>query len=278
MAKTIYLSFDVEDWFQVENLREMFPLDSWEKCELRIEKNVEKILTLLGKYGVKATFFVLGWIAERQPDIVKEIYNDGHEIASHGYSHIINYNLSREEIFNDIEKSKKILEKIIGKAICGYRAPNFSITENVIDALVENGFLYDSSYHPFSKNSRYGKIENSDIKPFRLKKSLIEIPLSVYKKGKCELPIAGGGYFRLYPYSFYKALLKRYLMENDSLVLYFHPWEFDPEQPKVKNIKFLYRFRHYVGLSKTFEKLERILIYFLKENFTFGLFREITLE
>ena len=270
MQKTICLSFDVEDWFQVENLRAKFPPESWDRCELRVENNTRKILDLLDKYNVKATFFVLGWIAERKPQLVKEIHSRGHEIASHGYGHIINYELSRDEIFEDIKKSKELLEGITGDKIVGYRAPNFSVTKDVIDALTALKFKYDSSYHPFSGNERYGQLGVDEKGIFKLNESLIEIPMSVWKNKFFELSIAGGGYFRLYPYSFFRTLTSSYLKKNDYMIMYFHPWEFDPEQPRVKDVKFSYSFRHYVGLETTLSKLDKFISQFLKEGFTFG--------
>jgi len=270
LQKTICLSFDVEDWFQVENLRAKFPPESWDRCELRVENNTRKILDLLDKYNVKATFFVLGWIAERKPQLVKEIHSRGHEIASHGYGHIINYELSRDEIFEDIKKSKELLEGITGDKIVGYRAPNFSVTKDVIDALTTLKFKYDSSYHPFSGNERYGQLGVDEKGIFKLNESLIEIPMSVWKNKFFELSIAGGGYFRLYPYSFFRTLTSSYLKKNDYMIMYFHPWEFDPEQPRVKDVKFSYSFRHYVGLETTLSKLDKFISQFLKEGFTFG--------
>ncbi len=270
MQRTICLSFDVEDWFQVENLRAKFPPESWDRCELRVENNTRKILDLLDKYNVKATFFVLGWIAERKPQLVKEIHSRGHEIASHGYGHIINYELSRDEIFEDIKKSKELLEGITGDKIVGYRAPNFSVTKDVIDALTTLKFKYDSSYHPFSGNERYGQLGVDEKGIFKLNESLIEIPMSVWKNKFFELSIAGGGYFRLYPYSFFRTLTSSYLKKNDYMIMYFHPWEFDPEQPRVKDVKFSYSFRHYVGLETTLSKLDKFISQFLKEGFTFG--------
>ena len=274
--KVVLLSFDVEDWFQVENLRSAFPPSKWKECESRVVANTEKILSLLNKYRIKATFFVLGWIAERFPDLVRMIYSDGHEIASHGYEHILNYHLTREEIFEDIRKSKKILENIIGEKVLGYRAPNFSITEEVIDALIENGYLYDSSYHPFSRNKRYGQLGIDAQKPFILKEKLLEIPLSVWRKGKIELSIAGGGYFRLYPFNLYRKLALSYMRKHDLLVMYFHPWEFDPEQPRVDTIPRFNKFRHYVGLKKTYLKLETFLQECQKNGWRFLKFRDIS--
>jgi len=270
LQKTICLSFDVEDWFQVENLRTKFLPEAWDRCELRVESNTRKILDLLDKYNVKATFFVLGWIAERKPELVKEIHSRGHEIASHGYGHIINYELSREEIYEDIKKSKELLESITGNKVVGYRAPNFSVTQDVIDALTTLGFEYDSSYHPFSGNERYGQLGTNEKGIFKLNDSLTEIPMSVWKNKFFELSIAGGGYFRLYPYHFFRALTSSYLKKNDYMIMYFHPWEFDPEQPRVKDVKFSYSFRHYVGLETTLSKLDKFISQFLKEGFTFG--------
>jgi len=269
LNKTICLTFDIEDWFQSENLREKFPPDSWDDCEFRVEENTKKILKLLDKYEIKATFFILGWIAERLPKLVKEIYSKGHEIASHGYRHIMNSELTREEIFIDIQRSKNLLESIINDKIYGYRAPTFSITEDVIDALKKHEFKYDSSYHPFSKNKRYGKIELEKDGYFYKKDKLLEIPLSVYKNNFFELPMAGGGYFRLYPYYFFKKIVNLYLRNNDFLIMYFHPWEFDPNQPKIKDIKFSYRFRHYVGLNSNYEKLDKLINYLMKKEIQF---------
>ena len=275
MQKTICLSFDIEDWFQVENLREKFSPEIWYKCESRVVKNTIKILDLLDKYNVKATFFVLGWIAGRFPDLVKEIHSRGHEIASHGYGHIINYQLTKEKIFEDIKKSKEILESIINQKIIGYRAPNFSITEDVIDALGKLGFKYDSSFHTFLKNKRYGKISIEKRGFFYIRDDLLEIPMSVWKSKFLELSIAGGGYFRLYPYTLFKSLALSYLKKNNYLIMYFHPWEFDPEQPRVKEISPWYQFRHYVGLDKTYLRLDKFINDMLKNGYSFKKIQEI---
>jgi len=269
LQKTICLSFDVEDWFQVENLREKFPPQTWDKCELRVEINTRKILDLLDKYNVKATFFVLGWIAERKPELVKEIHSRGHEIASHGYGHIINYELNRDEIYEDIKKSKELLESITGNKVVGYRAPNFSVTQDVIDALTTLGFEYDSSYNPFSKNKRYGQLGTNEKGIFRLNESLVEISMSVWKSKFFELSIAGGGYFRLYPYSSFRTLASSYLKKSDYMIMYFHPWEFDPEQPRVRDVKFSYKFRQYVGLARNYCKLGHAIIDFKSKGYIF---------
>ena len=270
MQKTICLSFDVEDWFQVENLRSKFPPETWDDCEVRVENNTRKILDLLEKYNVKATFFVLGWIADRKPELIKEIHSRGHEIASHGYGHIINYELNREEIYEDIKKSKELLESITDDKVVGYRAPNFSVTQDVIDALTTLGFEYDSSYHPFSGNQRYGQLVTNEKGIFKLNENLTEIPMSVWKSKFFELSIAGGGYFRLYPYHLFRKLTSSYLKKNDYMIMYFHPWEFDPEQPRVRDVKFSYRFRQYVGLNNNLWKLERLVREARNKSFRFS--------
>ncbi len=224
---------------------------------------------MLGKYDVKAMFFVLGWIAERKPGLVKEIHSGGHEIASHGYGYIINYELSREEIYEDIKKSKELLESITGDKVVGYRAPNFSVTQDVIDALTILGFEYDSSYHPFSKNERYGQLGTNEKGIFKLNENLTEIPMSVWKSKFFELSIAGGGYFRLYPYSLFRTLASSYLKKNDYMIMYFHPWEFNPEQPRVRDVKFSYRFRQYVGLARNYCKLSHAIIDFKSKGYIF---------
>lgn len=268
--KTVSLTFDVEDWFQVENLRRRFPPEEWRKCEVRVDKNVKIILELLDKYKVKATFFVLGWIAERFPELVREIYNRGHEIASHGYGHTINSKLSYNDLKYDVKKSKEILEKIIGEKIQGYRAPNFSITEDLIEILYEVGFIYDSSYHPFSKHKSYGRINsfekiNSGI--IEYSNGLKELPIPVLRKGNLEIPFAGGGYFRLYPYIVFKYLFESFMKNNAFFILYLHPWEFDLMHPKVDNVKISNKIRHFIGISTTKNKLEKFIKHILSNNF-----------
>jgi len=201
--------------------------------------------------------------------LVKEIHSRGHEIASHGYGHIINYELNRDEIYEDIKKSKELLESITGNKVVGYRAPNFSVTQDVIDALTTLGFEYDSSYNPFSKNKRYGQLGTNEKGIFRLNESLVEISMSVWKSKFFELSIAGGGYFRLYPYSSFRTLASSYLKKSDYMIMYFHPWEFDPEQPRVRDVKFSYKFRQYVGLARNYCKLGHAIIDFKSKGYIF---------
>jgi len=256
------LTVDLEDWFQVENLRDAIPRSSWENQESRIEKNVDKVLGILDEEDTKATFFCLGWIVERFPGLIKKIHKEGHEIASHGYSHDVVYNLRRDEFSSELKKSKELLENIIGEKVIGYRAPNFSITDWAIDVLIENGFVYDSSLFPTMVNVRYGKLIDYNIqdKPcLELKEGFYEVLLSCISVAGKNMPWAGGGYFRLTPYWIFKKGVEHILKKKDFVSIYVHPWEFDPTQPRIKNIKLQYRFRHYINLKRTELKFALLL-------------------
>lgn len=255
------LSFDVEDWFQVENLRSICPFEKWDSYELRVEENTDLILDLLARYNTKATFFILGWIAEKKPALVKRIYEQGHEIASHGYKHSIVYSLSPSEFENDLLKSKNILEELTNQPIIGYRAPNFSITQKslwAIDILVKHGFRYDSSIFPISFHDRYGFEGINSIDCFKFENGLQEFPLTVYKFCKINFPLAGGAYFRFIPYKIFKLMLRKINKEGRNFIFYLHPWELDENQPKVK-MKKKYYIRHYTNLGKVGAKLKLLL-------------------
>jgi len=254
------LSFDVEDWFQVENLKSVVAYDDWDQQELRVVANTEKILRVLKSANTKATFFILGWVAERCEGLMMEIKNQGHEIASHGYSHELVYNMGEEAFDEDIRKSKEILEGFSKKPVIGYRAPSFSITNDslwALDVLKKNGIKYDSSIFPVNFHDRYG-YPMKDSTPFRWPNGLIEIPLSVYRLSKFNLPVAGGGYFRLLPYAYFKFFLQRLNRNKEVCTFYLHPWELDPDQPKV-SLPLNYRFRHYVNLKATENRLANLL-------------------
>lgn len=256
------LSFDIEEWFQVESFKEVISIDDWENQEMRVQKGIDKILFLLERNKIKATFFILGWVAERNPNLVKRIYAAGHEIASHGYYHQLNYNMTNEALYQDIQKSKHVLESIINDKVLGYRAPTFSISEELIQILGELNFKYDSSFNQFSKHDRYGKFKNSKKKAvFKVSEKIIEVSLPVSKIFKQEVPIAGGGFFRLYPLWFTKSLIKKYYKYNNYYVFYAHPWEFDPNMPRLKNIGFVNKFRHYVNIESNYKKLEYLIKY-----------------
>lgn len=254
------LSFDIEDWFQVENLKPAIPREKWDGLELRVEANTRRILALLRESDARATFFILGWVAERCKDLVREIDRGGHEVASHGYGHGLVYDMTPEAFRDDLRKSKDILEDIVGKPVIGYRAPSFSITPQSIwalDILKETGFKYDSSVFPVSIHDRYG-FSGCDTRPFTWPNGLLEIPLAVYRIGRLSLPAAGGGYFRLFPYEYFRRVFSRLNRRGDPVTFYMHPWELDPGQPRVK-VPWFYRFRHYVNLDKAEARLSRLL-------------------
>lgn len=269
MSAVNMLTIDVEDWFQVENLKSSIQ-NHWDDKELRVEANTDKLLDMLDRHGVKATFFVLGWIAERVPGLVKRISAEGHEIASHGCSHELIYDTDPQEFRDDLRRSKIMLEDLTGKAVIGYRAPSFSITDDALCALSELGFVYDSSYFEVAKHDRYGKLSTPSKKSAEdclsvYGNRLFEIPMATVSVAGKHLPISGGGYFRLLPFAVYRKLFARAETELGNCVFYIHPWECDPGQPRVRDIKASYRFRHYVNLNRTEKKLDKLLDCF---NFT----------
>ncbi|MBW1720237.1 MAG: DUF3473 domain-containing protein [Deltaproteobacteria bacterium] len=267
----ILLTVDVEDWFQVENLRPHFPSNSWDSCEFRVENNTHVLLNLFDTFHVSATFFVLGWIAERFPGLVKEIKTRGHEVASHGYGHQLCYDLSSSELKKDLYRSKSVLEDIIGQPVHGYRAPCFSITQELVDLLKEFGYRYDSSYNDFSMHSRYGKIDNiqQHFPNARLngENSFTELPISNLTLCGKSIPWGGGGYFRLWPFWLFKKGVAQILQRQEYYLFYCHPWEFDPDQPRVDGMRMGRRFRHYVNLTETLERMNNFLTSFCQHEF-----------
>jgi len=263
------LSFDVEDWYQVENLKEVIKFKDWPKCKKRLSKNINKILNILKQKNVKATFFILGWIAEHYPEIVKKIVKQGHEIATHGYKHTLIYKQKPEKFESELKKSINLIEKITNKKILGHRAASFSITKKslwAISILKKLGLKYDSSIFPI-KRKTYG-IPKAPISPYNIKKDFIEFPLStIYFLGK-NIPI-GGGYFRVSPYFITKWVIKKANKQNRPAIVYLHPWEFDPDQPKLK-ISFFKKFRHYTNLDKTEKRFKKLL-----DDFEFAPVKEV---
>lgn len=254
----IALSFDIEDWFTVRNMRDLISDSQWEQQEYRIDVGVNYILEKLDQHKTTATFFILGWIAEKSPELIKKIANSGHEIASHGHSHTPVDLLTPETFEADLIKSIQVLENITGQKVEGYRAPSFSVTHKTswaLDILKKNKIRYDSSIF-VTVHPDYG-IQDFPTELTLLHNGLLEVPMRKSQIFGTQIPVCGGGYFRMLPYSFIKAALKNSLKDGPT-VMYFHPWEFDPEQPVVA-LKGMKKFRHYVGLLKNREKFERLL-------------------
>jgi len=252
------LTIDVEDYFQVSAFSPYISRSNWENIECRVEKNIEVILEMLMRHGIKATFFILGWIAERYPSMVRKISSQGHEIASHGYGHERVTNLSKEDFLKDIKNSKRILEDISGTEVIGYRAPSFSIVEKnfwAFGLLADAGYRYSSSIYPIA-HDHYG-IPNFSRFPCKIQENFLEVPISTLRILNKNLPSSGGGYFRLFPYFFSKWILNKFNeIEGKPVIFYFHPWELDFDQPRVFDVDLKTRFRHYVNISKMENRLD----------------------
>lgn len=255
------LSFDIEDWFHAHNLGPAIGRSEWDDCELRVEQNTHRILDLLEEHDTKATFFVLGWVAERVPHLVEAIDSRGHEIASHGYNHELLYEQSQVEVRADIERSLDVLQPLTDRPIHGYRAPSFSITDWAADVLAELGFKYDSSSFAAKAHDRYGRLSvpsAPDDTFATLDNGLIEAQLPLLDLPGASIPWAGGGYFRILPYPVYRYGIERITTRQD-FIFYLHPWELDPEQPRFEELPLSYRVRHYTNLEKTENRLDRLL-------------------
>lgn len=263
------MTVDVEDYYHVSAFEKAIPREDWEKWPSRVEHNTQRLLNLFEQNNLKGTFFVLGWVAERYRDLIKEIAQRGHEIASHGYSHRLVYQQAPSVFKEETARSKQILEDLIQQPVKGYRAASYSITRDsfwALDILAELGFEWDSSIFPVH-HDRYG-VPGSPRAPYRIRTrngaELIEFPLTTAKVMGQTLPAAGGGYFRLYPYWLSRALLQRASREG-SAIFYLHPWEVDPEQPRVEHASWFSRFRHYNNLHRCEHRLRRLLT-----DFQFG--------
>jgi polysaccharide deacetylase family protein (PEP-CTERM system associated) len=301
------MTIDVEDYFHVSAFEKISPPPSWQGRELRVERNAEKVLSILAEAGVKSTFFVLGWVADRCPDMIRRIAREGHEIASHGYGHRRVTTQQRAEFREDIRRSKHLLEDLIGTAVVGYRAPSYSISPRSLwafDELVEAGYGYDSSVCPV-RHDFYGmpswprfatsvrRLEDGCWEPeiplaaaeaerggHQGEKTagkglfILEAPISTLKIWKTNLPIAGGGYFRLYPYALTRWGMGRInRKEGAPVIFYLHPWEFDPDQPRMVGAGLKSRFRHYLNLEKTEKRFRKLL-----RDFRFQPLRAVVLD
>lgn len=272
-----YLTIDVEDYYHVSAFETISPPSSWAARESRVERNTERVLSLLAEANVMATFFVLGWVAQRHPSLVPRIAAQGHEIASHGYQHQRVGTQDRATYREDIRRSKQLLEEQLGAAVNGYRAPSYSITRQTdwaFDELLDAGYLYDSSIFPM-QHDFYGIPDWPRFAGYAVKEgdnwiardrpaiagaSIRELPITTLRLGSRNLPIAGGGYFRLLPYAATRWGLSRINQhEQQPFVFYLHPWEFDPQQPRMQGCSAKSKFRHYLNLDKTEERFRRLL-------------------
>ena len=260
------MTVDVEDYFQVSAFDAVVPREKWETFDSRVAANTERLLALFEERGVKATFFVLGWVAERFPTLVADIAKAGHELASHGYAHHLVYSQTREAFRDDVRRAKDVIEGACGQSVSGYRAPSYSITKASLwafDVLLEEGYRYDASVFPI-RHDRYG-IPDAPRHFHIVTRGagrLAEAPGSTIRLGPVNLPVAGGGYFRILPYMWTRWGISRLNgREGRPAVFYIHPWEIDPDQPRLRANAFS-RFRHYRNLDKTEGRLRKLLAEF----------------
>ena len=255
------LSIDVEDYFQVSAFAPYIARADWDRRECRVERNVDRILALLDEHDTEATYFTLGWIAERYPQLVRRIVSQGHEVASHGYGHQRASDLSPAEFRADIERAKAVLEDLSGSEVAGYRAPSFSIGPGnlwALDSLARAGYRYSSSIYPI-RHDHYG-MPDAPRFAHQAADGLIEIPITTLRLFNRNLPSSGGGYFRLLPYALSRWMLRQVnSADGESAVFYFHPWEIDPGQPRIDGIDRKTRFRHYVNIHRMDRRLQSLL-------------------
>jgi len=254
------ISIDVEEWFHTTALDPYIGMAAWESQRSGVVTNVRRVLEIFDRHQTKATFFILGWIAERYPQLVQEIAAHGHEIASHGYRHRLIYHLSPTSFREYVHRSKELLEDLTSRPVLGYRATSFSITKHTLwalDIIKEAGFIYDSSIFPI-KHDIYGIVGYPRF-PFRHDNGLIEIPPSTVRISGKNIPIAGGGYFRLFPYSITKKGVQHINRSGYPALVYLHPWELDPDCPRIRQLNLLTHFRQYVNLGSTATRLEKLL-------------------
>lgn len=257
------MTVDVEDYFQVAAFADKVKREDWDKFPCRVERNLDLILAMFAEHGVSATFFTLGWIAERYPQAIRKIVDSGHELASHGYEHVKVHAQAPQAFRQDVQRTKRVLEDIGGQRVKGYRAASFSIDERSIwafDVLAEEGYDYSSSIYPI-EHDHYGMPNGHRFAHCPSgKHRLLEVPISTINFLNRNIPSGGGGYFRLLPYSFSRWALRRISKEDQQpVVFYFHPWELDPDQPRLEGISLRSRFRHYVNLGTMERRLRAVL-------------------
>nr|WP_198979973.1 XrtA system polysaccharide deacetylase [Herbaspirillum sp. ASV7] len=256
------MTVDVEDYFQVSAFANTISRDSWESQPCRVERNMDRILAIFADHDIHATFFTLGWIAERYPAVVRRIVEQGHELASHGYGHLRASDQDRAQFAEDIGRAKALLEDIGGQEVKGYRAPSFSIGKDnmwALDVLQEAGYRYSSSIYPV-KHDHYGVPDAPRFAYYpNGPDGLLEVPVSTVRFGEKNYPAGGGGFFRFFPYALSRWLLRRVNQrDGEAAIFYFHPWEIDPGQPRQSGISAKTRFRHYINLHRTEERIKEL--------------------
>ncbi|MBT9492897.1 MAG: DUF3473 domain-containing protein [Paucibacter sp.] len=268
------MTIDVEDYFQVSAFAPYIARGDWDQRECRVERNVDRLLLLLAQSDTKATFFTLGWIAERYPQMVRRIVEQGHELASHGYGHQRVSDLTPASFLDDIVRTKQLLEDLGGHQVLGYRAPSFSIGAGnlwAFDSLLEAGYRYSSSVYPI-QHDHYG-MPDSPRFAYAVRDGLLEVPVTTLRLFNKNLPSSGGGYFRLLPYALSRWMIGKVNRDDQqAAVFYCHPWEIDAEQPRVAGIDGKTRFRHYVNIARTHGRIARLL-----SDFKWGRMDEIFL-
>ena len=256
------MTVDVEDYYQVQAFAGCVAREDWDSMASRVERNTDRLLAQFDRSGITATFFTLGCVAKRHPQMVRRIVTAGHELASHGWEHVLVHDQAPQTFAADVRQTKKLLEDTGGVAVTGYRAATFSIgkrTPWAFDVLADEGYLYSSSIYPI-RHDLYG-MPDAPRTPFRpTAGKLWEIPMTTLRIMERNLPCSGGGYFRLLPYWLFRLALSRvHRTENRPAIFYLHPWEIDPDQPRIREASRLSRFRHYVNLDKTEERLDRLM-------------------
>lgn len=275
--RTNAMTVDVEDYFQVSAFEKYIKREDWDNIPCRVENNTNRILDIFSEAGVKATFFMLGWVAERYPQLVKRIVNEGHELASHGLGHVRVTQQNPDEFREDVTKTKSLLEDISGQVIKGYRAASYSINKNnlwALDILADTGHVYSSSIYPIV-HDLYGIPDAPRFRYYpREHKRIVELPVTTVELFGRKFPCGGGGYFRLYPYALSKRAIQRVNnKDKQSSMFYFHPWEIDPEQPRQHGIDLKTKTRHYMNLDKMEGRLKRLL-----RDFSWGRMDEVFLS
>lgn len=257
------LSFDIEEHFQVAAFDGAVDPETWQRQPSRVVANTHELLAILEEAGIKATFFILGWVAEREPSLVRAITAEGHEIASHGYSHRLIYKQEVAEFRQETIRSRSLLEDLAQVPVTAYRAASYSITRDslwALDVLYEAGFRTDSSIFPI-RHDLYG-LAGGPVDPYHIDLpgggQMLEFPITTVRLAGLTLPVSGGGYFRLYPYSLSRMLARKVNSDGRPLMFYLHPWEIDPDQPRIQAGRFS-RFRHYNNLEKTRDRLQRLI-------------------